>query len=371
MNSFGRPDCSLKLASHEAPGGGKGARLDALAGGAALDGAALDGAARRGAGLDGVSEARGEGVDEDSLRVWWKRTQSYALLSPEREIALAKRVEAGDDEAFQEMVEANLRLVGSIARKCRRFSGAALAMSDLVQEGNLGLIRAVRKFDYRKGYKFSTYASYWIRQAVMRSIDEQSRSIRLPVHMVESMSRAERARAVLTQELHRPPSEKELAAHLRVSERKVHDMEAKTSEPISLDTYIGESEDMVLVDFIEDKSAPSPIDSASRVALREEIESAFECLSDREAEVLALRYGLDLQGHARTLDEVGSLLDLTRERIRQIEKTALKRLKRCRSLRETAGTSMIIGSSTASATSHDGNAPSQSASPSSNSPRLS
>lgn len=351
MDPFGRPAHAFnpKLMPREGLRGREGGRLDALADGAGLDGVAADAAS-----LDGVaSEARGEGLDEDSLRAWWKRIQTHPLLSPEREIELARRVEAGDDQAFQEMVEANLRLVGSIARKCRRFSGGGLAMSDLVQEGNMGLIRAVRKFDYRKGYKFSTYASYWIRQAVMRSIDEQSRSIRLPVHMVESMSRAERARAVLTQELHRPPSEKEMAAHMQVSERKIHDIEAKSSEPISLDTYMGETEDLVLVDFIEDKTAPSPIDCASRVALREEIERAFECLSDREAEVLTLRYGMDFQGHPRTLDEVGSLLNLTRERIRQIEKTALKRLKRSSSLRETAGASPLIGSPLIGATSFE------------------
>lgn len=293
--------------------------------------------------LDGAAGAkRVEGLEEDSLRAWWKRAHQHPLLSPEREVTLAQRVETGDDAAFDEMVEANLRLVGSIARKCRRYAGGAMAMSDLVQEGNLGLMRAVRKFDYRKGYKFSTYASYWIRQAVMRSIDEQSRSIRLPVHMVESVNRAERARSVLTQELHRPPTEKELAAHLQVSERKMHEIEGKAAEPLSLDSFVGEGEDMVMSDLVEDKSAPSPIDCASRVALREELERAFSCLSERETEVLSLRYGLDVQGHARTLDEVGAQLGLTRERIRQIEKNALKRLKRSGPLRETAQSALPI-----------------------------
>ncbi|HEX8833086.1 MAG TPA: sigma-70 family RNA polymerase sigma factor, partial [Abditibacteriaceae bacterium] len=163
----------------------------------------------------------GEAFDEDSLKMWWKRIHQYPLLSAEREVYLAKAIEQGDMQAFNEMVESNLRLVGSIARKCRRYAGQSLSLADLIQEGSLGLIRAVKKFDYRKGYKFSTYASYWIRQAVMRSIDEQSRSIRLPVHMVESVSRTERARNVLTQELQRPPTERELATHLKISESKV------------------------------------------------------------------------------------------------------------------------------------------------------
>jgi RNA polymerase primary sigma factor len=278
----------------------------------------------------------GESFDEDSLKLWWKRIHQYPLLNSEREVELAKRIELGDEIAFNEMVESNLRLVGSIARKCRRYAGTSLSLADLIQEGSVGLIRAVKKFDYRKGYKFSTYASYWIRQAVMRSIDEQSRSIRLPVHMVESVSKTDRARAVLTQQLERPPTERELAAHLRISESKVADLIDKSPEPVSLDMCIGDEDDSVLVDFIEDRSAPSPVDHASRIALREEIDRAFSVLSDREAEVLSLRYGLDSSGQSRTLDEVGAKLGLTRERIRQIEKMALKRLKRSVPLRETA-----------------------------------
>lgn len=274
--------------------------------------------------------------EEDSLKLWWKRIHQYPLLTAEREIELAIRVEQGDMMAYNEMVECNLRLVGSIARKCRRHAGQTLALADLIQEGSLGLIRAVKKFDHRKGFKFSTYASYWIRQAVMRSIDEQSRSIRLPVHVVESVSRTDRARAVLTQELQRPPTDTELATHLRISVSKVHDITDKVPEPISLDMMVGDEEDSVLVDFIEDRNAPSPIDCASRTALREEIERAFGCLSGREIEVLSLRYGLDGTGQSRTLDEVGTKLHLTRERIRQIEKMALKRLKRSAPLRETA-----------------------------------
>jgi RNA polymerase primary sigma factor len=286
----------------------------------------------------------GGAVEEDSLKMWWRRIHQYPLLTAQHEIALAKRIEQGDEAAYNEMIECNLRLVGSIARKCRRFAGP-LSLADLIQEGSVGLIRAVRKFDYRKGYKFSTYASYWIRQAIMRSIDEQSRSIRLPVHMVESVSRTDRARAMLTQELQRPPTHQELAAHLKMAEHKVQDIMEKMPEPISLDTHVGDEEDSVLMDFIEDHSAPSPVDSASRAALREEIQRAFSCLSEREIEVLSLRYGMDESGHPRTLDEVGVCLRLTRERIRQIEKMALKRLKRFAPLRETAQLNMRGSSS--------------------------
>lgn len=278
----------------------------------------------------------GASLDEDSLGLWWKRVNQYPLLTAAAEVELAKRIEAGDDDAFNEMVESNLRLVGSIARKCRRYAGTSLSLADLIQEGSVGLIRAVKKFDFRKGYKFSTYASYWIRQAVMRAIDEQSRAIRLPVHMVESVSKTERARAVLTQKLERPPTDREMAAHLRISESKVADYTDRPPDPVSLDMNVGDEDDSVLVDFIEDRTAPSPVDCASRAALRDEIKRAFEVLSEREAEVLELRFGLDSSGSTRTLDEVGARLGLTRERIRQIEKTALKRLKRSAALRETA-----------------------------------
>jgi RNA polymerase primary sigma factor len=280
--------------------------------------------------------SRDDFLDEDSLKLWWRRVQQYPLLSSAREVELAKRIEAGDPIAFNEMVEANLRLVANIARKCRRFAGSSLTLADLIQEGSLGLIRAVKKFDYRKGYKFSTYASYWIRQAVMRSIAEQGRSIRLPVHMVESVSRTDRARALLTQQMQRPPTKGELASHLSLAEHKVQDILDKMSEPMSLETVVGDEDDSVLMDFIEDHCCASPSDCASHIALREEIDRAFDELTAREAEVLSLRYGLDGTGQVRTLDEVGLQLKLTRERIRQIEKMALKRLKRLEPLQETA-----------------------------------
>jgi len=273
-------------------------------------------------------------VEEDSLKLWWKRATHYPLLSGEREIELAKRIEAGDTAAFDEMVECNLRLVGAIARKCRRYGGQ-MTLADLIQEGSLGLMRAVEKFDHRKGFKFSTYASYWIRQAVQRAIDEQSRSIRLPVHISESMTKSDRARAILTQELERPPSNREIANYLRISESKMQDLSRRACEPISLDICLGDTDDSNLADFIPDHSAPSPLDCATRAALREEIERAFCHLTPREAEVLCLRYGFDENGSARTLDEVGAELKLTRERIRQIERSALKRLQRSNALRET------------------------------------
>ncbi|HVF11285.1 MAG TPA: sigma-70 family RNA polymerase sigma factor [Abditibacteriaceae bacterium] len=282
-----------------------------------------------------VPRRTAESLEEDSLRLWWRRVQQYPLLTSEREITLARRIEQGDAEAFNEMVECNLRLVANIARKCRRFAGSSLTLADLIQEGCCGLIRAVKKFDSSKGYKFSTYASYWIRQAVMRSIAEQGRSIRLPVHMVESVSRTDRARCSLTQELERPPTKEELAMHLKIDEGKVQDIIDRMAEPMSLDVKVGDDDDAALLDMVEDDNVVSPVDNATRLALREEIARAFVCLTDREVEVLRLRYGLDAAGQARTLDEVGACLHLTRERIRQIEKAALKRLKLSMPLQET------------------------------------
>lgn len=282
-----------------------------------------------------IETGAGAAYDEDSLSIWWKNVHGYPLLGAEREVVLAKRIATGDRAAEKEMIESNLRLVASIARKCRR-NNATLSLADLVQEGSLGLIRAVHKFDHSKGYKFSTYASYWIRQAILRAIDEQSRSIRLPVYVIETAGKTERARVLLTQELHRPPTTHELAAHLQLTLQKVQELSERVPEPISLDTSVGEDDDSVLADFIEDERALSPADCALRVALRDELQLAFGCLTEREANVLNFRYGLDEGGHARTLDEVGALMKLTRERVRQIEKIALRRLKQCAQLREIA-----------------------------------
>jgi RNA polymerase primary sigma factor len=303
-------------------------------GSAFLPAASSDGVAET-AGDHGAHGSVGGDLDEDSLKLWWRRIQQFPLLSSAQEVELAKRIEQGDPDAFNKMVECNLRLVANIARKCRRFAGNTLQLCDLIQEGSVGLIRAVKKFDYRKGYKFSTYASYWIRQAVMRSIAEQGRSIRLPVHMVESVSRTDRARASLTQELQRPPSRQELADNLQLGEGRVQEIMERMSEPMSLDVAVGDEDDSVLMDFIEDYNAAAPEDHASHMALRDEINKAMEYLSEREVEVLSLRYGLN-GGQSRTLDEVGYAMHLTRERIRQIEKSALKRLRHLSPLQETA-----------------------------------
>ena len=274
--------------------------------------------------------------EEDSLKLWWKRVHSYPLLSTEREVALSQRIQNGDREAELEMIECNLRLVASIARKCRKSHNGALSLADLVQEGSLGLIRAVHKFDGSKGYKFSTYASYWIRQAILRALDEQSRSIRVPVYVLDAMTRTERARNVLTQELERAPTSGELAACLRMAPKKLQEMSARVSEPLSLDVAMGEDDEMTLCDSVMDEFSPSPADCAMQMSLRDELCRAFRALNEREAAVLTLRFGLDEGGYARTLDEVGALMQLTRERIRQIEKGALKRLKKSASLRELA-----------------------------------
>lgn len=301
--------------------------------------------AEAGEGFLGVAEVlagsasavwgEGEALD-DSVKGWWRYAQSFPLLSAEQEVELAKRIEAGDEEAFAQMVNSNLRLVANIARKCRRFAGNSLQPCDLIQEGSIGLMRAVRKFDHRKGYKFSTYACYWIRQAVMRSIAERGRSVRLPVHMVEAVSRAERARVLLTQELERVPTARELATYLQIPEHKVGEILERGGEPMSLDAGIGDADESVLSDFIQDERACCPESNASRGALQGEVRLALDSLNEREAQVIALRFGLDGSNIPRTLDEVGAAMQLTRERIRQIEKSAMKRLRACASLQETA-----------------------------------
>ncbi|MDQ3814038.1 MAG: sigma-70 family RNA polymerase sigma factor, partial [Armatimonadota bacterium] len=233
-----------------------------------------------------------ESLEENSLQFWWRRVQQYPLLTAEREIILAERIEDGDSAAFNEMVECNLRLVANIARKCHRHAGPALSMADLIQEGSIGLMRAAKKFDHRKGCRFSTYACYWIRQAIMRAIADQARSIRLPVHVVDVVARTDRARAILTQQLQRSPSRRELASHLQMPENKVEHITDQIAEPVSLDVFIG-SDDAVVIDFIEDCDMTAPEDCALRNLLREEVVRALTLLPEREAEVLCLRFGLD------------------------------------------------------------------------------
>lgn len=279
--------------------------------------------------------------ETDALKLWWRHVLQYPLLTPAREVELAKRVEAGDQLAYQEMVESNLRLVANIARKSLRFAGHILSLEDLIQEGCLGLMRAVQKFDYRRGYKFSTYASYWIRQSIFRSVADHGRSIRLPVHMVESISQTDRARTILTQQLHRQPSNGELSAYMSVSEKKVKDIVNCVSDPVSLDITVSEEEDTTLLDLIEDVHTQNVAEQASFLALGGELAKALDTLSEREAKVLSLHFGLN--GNAPlTLFEVGQRLGLTRERIRQIEKDALRQLKTIPSLVETAATAEDI-----------------------------
>ncbi|NCO36426.1 MAG: hypothetical protein AUJ92_09005 [Armatimonadetes bacterium CG2_30_59_28] len=264
---------------------------------------------------------------EDSLKSWWRHIHRIPLLTADEEVSLAKRIEKGDRSAFDQMVESNLRLVGNIARKFLRFAGSSLTLADLIQEGNLGLIRAVKKFEYHKGYKFSTYASYWIRQAIVRAIAEQSRSIRLPVHIVESVGKANKASAVLLQKLGRTPTVSELSTEMGWQEEHTRDVVEKMAEPISLDLPLGDEEDCTLIDFVEDRDSMSPSDAATRFVLRLELDRAFDSLlTEREREVLQLRFGLTGM-NPKTLDEIGRHFNLTRERIRQIESSALRKLR--------------------------------------------
>lgn len=273
--------------------------------------------------------------ETDSLKLWWRHVSQCPLLTHDREIELAKLIEAGDQLAYQEMVESNLRLVANIARKNRRFAGHILSLEDLIQEGCMGLMRAVQKFDYRRGYKFSTYASYWIRQAISRSVADHGRSIRLPVHMVESISRTDRARAILTQQLQRPPSNSELSIYMCVPENKIKDIVNCVSDPLSLDIVVSEEEDTTLMDMVEDVHSKTTSEQISLSALQQELQQAIRTLPEREAKVLSLHFGLNGE-RPLTLKEVGCKLNLTRERIRQIEKIALMQLKTIPSLVETA-----------------------------------
>ena len=265
-----------------------------------------------------------EGISiDDPVRMYLKEIGRVPLLSADEEIALAKRMESGDEAAQKELAEANLRLVVSIAK---RYVGRGMLFLDLIQEGNLGLIKAVEKFDYNKGYKFSTYATWWIRQAITRAIADQARTIRIPVHMVETINKLIRVSRQLLQQLGREPSPEEIAAAMEISVERVREIMKIAQEPVSLETPIGEEEDSHLGDFIEVQDAPAPAEAASFMLLKEQLEEVLDTLTEREERVLRLRFGLD-DGRARTLEEVGQNFGVTRERIRQIEAKALRKLR--------------------------------------------
>lgn len=259
----------------------------------------------------------------DPVRMYLKEIGRVPLLSAADEIELAKRIEAGDEEAKRRLAEANLRLVVSIAK---RYVGRGMLFLDLIQEGNLGLIKAVEKFDYRKGYKFSTYATWWIRQAITRAIADQARTIRIPVHMVETINKLIRISRQLLQELGREPTAEEIAAEMDMTPEKVREIQKIAQEPVSLETPIGEEDDSHLGDFIPDDEAPAPADAAAYELLKEQLEDVLDTLTEREENVLRLRFGLD-DGRTRTLEEVGKVFGVTRERIRQIEAKALRKLR--------------------------------------------
>jgi len=265
-----------------------------------------------------------EGVNiDDHVKMYLKEIGKVPLLEPSEEIELAKRMADGDQAAKKRLAEANLRLVVSIAK---RYVGRGMLFLDLIQEGNLGLIKAVEKFDYTKGYKFSTYATWWIRQAITRAIADQARTIRIPVHMVETINKLIRVSRQLLQELGREPTPEEISKELNMSPEKVREIMKIAQEPVSLETPIGEEEDSHLGDFIPDDDAPAPSESASYVLLKEQLLEVLSTLTPREEKVLKLRFGLE-DGRARTLEEVGKRFDVTRERIRQIEAKALRKLR--------------------------------------------
>lgn len=260
---------------------------------------------------------------DDHVRMYLKEIGKVPLLTAEEEIELAKRMEAGDEEAKKKLCESNLRLVVSIAKK---YVGRGMLFLDLIQEGNLGLIKAVDKFDWRKGFKFSTYATWWIRQAITRSIADQARTIRIPVHMVETINKLMRIQRQLIQELGRDPTPAEIAEVMEVSEDKVREILKIAQEPVSLETPIGEEEDSHLGDFIPDEEVPAPAEATAFSMLKEQLVEVLDTLTEREQKVLKLRFGLE-DGRARTLEEVGKQFDVTRERIRQIEAKALRKLR--------------------------------------------
>ena len=283
-------------------------------------------------GLDDVEEVELDKIDlsvpegvsiEDPVRMYLKEIGKVPLLSAEEEIELAKKMEQGDENAKKRLAEANLRLVVSIAK---RYVGRGMLFLDLIQEGNLGLIKAVEKFDYRKGYKFSTYATWWIRQAITRAIADQARTIRIPVHMVETINKLIRVSRQLLQELGREPTPEEIAEEMDMPVDRVREILKISQEPVSLETPIGEEEDSHLGDFIQDDNVPVPADAAAFTLLKEQLVEVLGTLTEREQKVLRLRFGLD-DGRARTLEEVGKEFNVTRERIRQIEAKALRKLR--------------------------------------------
>ena len=274
--------------------------------------------------LDKIDLSVPEGVSiEDPVRMYLKEIGKVSLLTADEEIELAKRMEQGDEEAKKRLAEANLRLVVSIAK---RYVGRGMLFLDLIQEGNLGLIKAVEKFDYRKGYKFSNYATWWIRQAITRAIADQARTIRIPVHMVETINKLIRVSRQLLQELGREPTPEEIAEEMDMNVERVREILKISQEPVSLETPIGEEEDSHLGDFIQDDNVPVPADAAAFTLLKEQLIEVLGTLTEREQKVLRLRFGLD-DGRARTLEEVGKEFNVTRERIRQIEAKALRKLR--------------------------------------------
>ncbi len=274
--------------------------------------------------LENIDLSIPDGVSiEDPVRMYLKEIGKVPLLTAEEEIDLARRMEEGDESAKKRLAEANLRLVVSIAK---RYVGRGMLFLDLIQEGNLGLIKAVEKFDYHKGYKFSTYATWWIRQAITRAIADQARTIRIPVHMVETINKLIRVSRQLLQELGREPSPEEISEEMDMPVERVREIIKISQEPVSLETPIGEEEDSHLGDFIQDDNVPVPAEAAANTLLKEQLTEVLETLTEREQKVLRLRFGLD-DGKARTLEEVGKEFKVTRERIRQIEAKALRKLR--------------------------------------------
>ena len=274
--------------------------------------------------LDEITDASFEGISvDDPVRMYLREIGRIPLLTYDEELELAKKILEGDEDAKQKLAESNLRLVVSIAKK---YVGRGMLFLDLIQEGNMGLIKAVEKFDYTKGFKFSTYATWWIRQAITRAIADQARTIRIPVHMVETINKLIRTSRHLLQQLGREPSPEEIAAEMEIPVEKVTEIQKIAQDPVSLETPIGEEEDSHLGDFIQDEDSPAPHDAASYTMLREQLEEVMNTLTPREAKVLKLRFGLE-DGKSRTLEEVGKEFNVTRERIRQIEAKALRKLR--------------------------------------------